>query len=173
MASSDDWLHRFNTGTDSVTATGTLAVERGQSTPVRLVGRLLGLPGPAVAETVLVRVQRRIDGDVIRERWIRTVGRTDLTTRQIRRGDQVDERIGSLQLSMRCHATVSDVWFLPIGAALVLGRWRLRLPDLLAPQAFARAWSSTPDAFDVAVSIRMPLVGTILSYRGHFTEVEK
>ena len=173
MASVDDWLHRFNIGTDSATATGTLTVDRGKSTPIRLLGLLMGLPPPAVAEAALVRVERRRDGASVHERWIRTFGTTNLTTRQIRTGNRVDERIGPVQLRIRCHATASNVWFTPLGAALVLGRWHLRLPDLVAPQACAHAWSSTADAFDIEVSIRIPLLGNIISYRGHFVEVEE
>ena len=173
MASVDDWLHRFNIGTDSVTATGTLTVDRGKSRPTRLLGLLIGLPPPAAAQTALVHVERRHDGASVHERWIRTFGTTNLTTLQIRTGHQVDERIGPVQLRMRCRATASDVWFTPRGAALVLGRWHLRLPDPVAPQACAHAWSSTADAFDVDVSIRIPLLGNIISYRGHFTEVKE
>src|SRR5215467_8331877 len=139
MANVDNWLHRFNIGTDSVTAIGTVAVERGKSTPIRLLGLLMRLPPPTVAETALVHVERRIEDASVHERWIRTFGTADLTTRQIRNGHQLDERVGPVQLRMRWHATVSDVWFIPAGAALVLGRWRLRLPDLVAPQAFAHA----------------------------------
>jgi hypothetical protein len=122
---------------------------------------------------VVVRVERRIDGATVHERWIRTFGAADLTTRQVRRGHRVDERIGPVQLRMHCHATASDVWFISIGAALVLGGWHLRLPALVAPQAFAHAWSSTADTFGVEVSIRIPLLGTIISYRGHLIEVEE
>lgn len=173
MANSDDWLHRFNTGTESVTAAGTVDIEHGQSWPTRLLATLLGLPPPVVAEPARVHVARRIEGASVHERWIRTFGTVDLVTRQIRVGERIDERIGPIELRICCHATAFDVWFLPAGAALILGRWRLRLPAALTPRAVAHAWSSATGAFDVDVSIRIPLLGIILSYRGHFIEVEE
>jgi hypothetical protein len=74
---------------------------------------------------------------------------------------------------MRCRATASDVWFLPDGAAVVLGRFAFPLPRLVAPSAYAHARSAGDRAFDVEVSVRVPPLGVLISYRGHFTEVDQ
>jgi hypothetical protein len=71
------------------------------------------------------------------------------------------------------RATPSEVWFIPDGAAVILGRLTFRLPGLVAPQARAHAWSGGGRSFDVEVSVRVPLLGVLMSYRGHFTEAEQ
>jgi hypothetical protein len=71
------------------------------------------------------------------------------------------------------RATPSEVWFIPDGAAVILGRLTFRLPGLVAPQAHAHAWSGGGRSFDVEVSVRVPLLGVLMSYRGHFTEAEQ
>jgi hypothetical protein len=170
---SDDWVHRFHLGTASATATGILDVEQGKSGPARLLGRLMGLPPAAVGQRARVRIVRSgpADGAATQETWIRTFGSVSLATRQVRTGERIVERAGPVELRMRCLATASDVWFIQDGAAVVIGRFGFRLPGLFAPQACAHAWSSGDGAFDVDVAVRMPLLGVLVSYRGHFTEV--
>jgi hypothetical protein len=168
----DDWVHRFHTGTASATATGILDVEPGKSRPARLLGALMGLPPAAVGQPARLRIVRSgpADGAATRETWTRTFGSISLNTRQIRNGERIAERAGPVELRMRCRTTASDVWFIPDGAAVVLGRFGFRLPDLIAPHACAHAWSSGDGAFDVDVTVRIPLLGVLISYRGHFTE---
>ena len=75
---------------------------------------------------------------------------------------------------MRLRATPSEVWFTPDGAAVILGPGApARLPGLVAPQARAHAWSSGGRSFDVEASVRVPLLGVLMSYRGHFTEAKE
>jgi hypothetical protein len=141
-----------------------------------MLGCLLHLPPPAVGQQARLRIVRRADGAdgaATQERWIRTFGSVSLATRQVRTGDRIAERTGPVELRMRCRTTASDVWFIPDGAAVVLGRLGLRLPALIAPQARAHAWSSGEGAFDVDVAVRIPLLGVLLAYRGHFTEEEE
>jgi Domain of unknown function (DUF4166) len=173
MANVDDWVHRFHTGTVSATAAGILDVDPGRSRPIRVLGRLMRLPPPAAGQAARLRIVRRVEGASMHETWIRTFGAVSLATRQVRTGEWIGERIGPVELRMRCRATTSDIWFIPAGAALILGRLRLRLPDPVAPQAYAHAWSSGDGAFDVEVSVRVPLLGGLMSYRGHFTEADE
>jgi Domain of unknown function (DUF4166) len=173
MANIDDWVHRFHTGTASATAAGTLDVDPGKSWPIRVLGRLMRLPPPAAGQAARVRVVRRAEGASIHERWIRTFGAVSLTTRQIRTGERIAERLGPVELGMDYRATASDIWFIPAGAAVVLGRLRVPLPEVVAPRACAHAWASGDRAFDVEVSVRVPLLGVLMSYRGHFTEARE
>lgn len=173
MTSADTWVIRFHLGTVSATAAGTLDVEPRKSWPARRLACLLRLPPAAVGQSARLRIVRRAEGDATHERWIRTFGPLDLTTRVIRTGERVRERAGPVELRMRCHATTSGVWFLPAGAAMVLGRFSLSLPGLIAPQAYAHAWPSGAGAFGVEVSVRAPLLGVLVAYRGHFTEEEQ
>jgi Domain of unknown function (DUF4166) len=173
MANVDDWVHRFHTGTASATAAGILDVDAGRSRPIRVLGRLMRLPPPAAGQAARLRIVRRVEGASMHERWIRTFGAVSLATRQVRTGERIGERIGPVELRMRCRATTSDIWFIPAGAAVVVGRLSIRLPGLVAPQAYAHAWSSGDGAFDVEVSVRVPLLGHLMSYRGHFTEADE
>jgi hypothetical protein len=173
MANADQWVHRFHTGTASATATGILDVSPGKSRPIRALSRLLRLPPAAAGQTARLRIVRRADGASVHERWIRTFGAVNLATQQIRVGERVGERIGPVELRMRCRATTSDIWFLPDGAALTVGRFSARLPGPVAPRAYAHAWSVGDSAFAVEVSVRIPLLGVLMSYRGHFTEAEQ
>jgi Domain of unknown function (DUF4166) len=172
-ANADAWVHRFHTGTASATAAGILDVDPGKSRPIRVLGRLMHLPPPAVGQTARLRIVRRVEGTSMHERWIRTFGALSLATRLIRTGERISERAGPVELRMRCRATTSDIWFVPAGAAVVFGRLSFRLPHLVAPQACAHAWSSGDGAFGVEVSVRVPLLGVLVSYRGHFTEADE
>jgi hypothetical protein len=175
MANEDDWVRRFHAGTASatVTAAGMVDVDPARSRPIRMLGRLMRLPPPAAGLTARLCIVRRAEGAVAHERWIRTFGTVRLATRLVRAGERAGERIGPVELRMRCRATASDVWFIPDGAAIILGRLSFRLPGLVAPRAYAHAWSSGDRAFDVEVSVRIPLLGVLMSYRGHFMEAEE
>jgi hypothetical protein len=172
MASADDWVHRFHAGTVSATAAGIADVDPRRSRPIRMLGWLMRLPPPAAAQTARLRIVRA-EGGSGHEEWIRTFGAVSLATRLVRAGERIGERAGPVELRMRYRATASDVWFIPDGAAIVLGRLSFRLPGLVAPRAYAHARSSGDDAFDVEVSVRVPLLGVLTSYRGHFTEAEQ
>lgn len=173
MANVDDWVHRFHTGTVSATAAGMVDVDPGQSGPIRMLRWLMRLPPPAVRQAARLRIVRQADGTSAHERWIRTFGDVRLATRLTRAGERIGERAGPMELRMRWRATASDIWFLPDGAAIVVGRLSFRLPGLVAPRAYAHAWSSGDGAFDVEVSVRVRLLGVVMSYRGHFTEADE
>ena len=131
------------------------------------------LPPPAAGLPARLCIVRRPEGAVDQEQWIRSFGAVRLVTRLARAGDRAAERFGPVELRMRCRVTQSDVWFIPDGAAIVLGGLTVRLPRLVAPRAYAHAWSSGGRSFDVEVSVRIPLLGVLMSYRGHFTEAKE
>ena len=170
MADGDDWVRRFHTGAVSVAAAGIVDVSPGHSAPARVLGRLMRLPPPAAGLPARLCIVRRCGGAAGREEWIRTFGGVRLATRLARAGDRAAERFGPVELRMLLRATPSEVWFIPDGAAVILGRLTFRLPGLVAPQARAHAWSGGGRSFGVEVSVRVPLLGVLMSYRGHFTE---
>jgi hypothetical protein len=172
-AGGDDWVRTFHTGTVSATASGTVDVAPGRSAPIRVLRRLMRLPPPAAGLPARLRIVRRPEGAVGYEKWIRTFGAVRLVTRLDWAGDRAGERFGPVELRMRCRATASDVWFIPDGAAIILGGLTVRLPRLVAPQACAHACSGGDRSFDVEVSVRIPLLGDLMSYRGHFWEAEE
>jgi hypothetical protein len=173
MTAGADWVHRFHTGAASAAAAGIADIGRGQSRPARILGWLLRLPPAAGGQSARLRIVRQTRGPVTYERWIRAFGTVTLATRQVRCGQRVRERVGPVELRMRYRVTESGIWYIPDGAAVILGRFSFPLPGLLAPQARAHAWSSGESAFGAEVSVRVPLLGVLLSYRGHFTEVDE
>jgi hypothetical protein len=173
MADGDDWVRRFHAGAVSATAAGIVDVPPGRSAPIRMLRRLMRLPPPAAGLPARLRIVRRPEGAADHEKWIRTFGGVRLATRLARAGERAAERFGPVELRMRFRATPSEVWFIPDGAAVILGRFAFRLPRLIAPQAYAHAWSSGDQSFDVEVSVRIPLLGVLMSYRGYFTEAEQ
>ena len=173
MTDGDDWVRRFHTGAVSAAAAGIVDVSPARSAPARVLGRLMRLPPPAAGLPARLCIVRRRGGAAGREEWIRTFGDLRLATRLARTGDRAAERFGPVELRMRCRVTPSEVWFIPDGAAVILGRLTFRIPGLVAPQARAHAWSGGGQSFDVEVSVRVPLLGVLMSYRGHFTEAEQ
>ena len=76
---------------------------------------------------------------------------------------------------MRLLADDTELRWAPDGAALRLGRHRLRLPARLAPQASASARGEQGDGtgaprFRLRVCIQAPLTGLLLSYTGYIEE---
>jgi hypothetical protein len=173
IADGDDWVRAFHVGAVSAAAVGTVDVSPGRSAPIRMLGRLMRLPPPAAGLPARLCIVRRPEGAAGHEKWIRTFGAVRLATRLARAGDRAAERFGPVELRMRCRATRSEIWFIPDGAAIILGRLTFGLPRLVAPQACAHAWSNGDRSFDVEVSVRIPLLGVLMSYRGHFTEAEQ
>ena len=149
MADGEDWVRRFHTGAVSATAAGTVDIAPARSAPARILRRLMRLPPPATGLTARLSIVRPAEGTVAQEQWIRTFGSVRLATGLVRAGERAAERFGPVELRMRCRATPSDVWFLPGGAAIILGPVTVPLPRLVAPQARAHAWSSGDRAFDV------------------------
>jgi Domain of unknown function (DUF4166) len=166
-------VRRFHTGAVSATVVGIVDVSPARSAPTRMLRRLMRLPPPAAGLPARLCIVRRPEGAADQEKWIRTFGAVRLVTRLARVGDRAVERFGPFELRMHCRVTQSDVWFIPDGAAIVLGGLTFRLPRLVAPRAYAHAWSSGDRAFDVDVSVRIPLLGVLMSYRGHFMEAKE
>lgn len=198
-----DWVRRFHLGAHSVRGRGVLDVQRGERWSGQVVGRLMRLPATAACVPVQVEVLRdrepreieyRRTGDRAPgsaagscrdpgwgpgqgrdERWVRQIGRRRMISRQSRDADRVQERFGPFELRMRLLTDDTELRWAPDGAALCLGRHRLRLPARLAPQASASARSEQGDGtgaprFRLRVCIRAPLTGLLLSYTGYIEE---
>lgn len=188
MDPQSDWMHRFHSGEDTVTGTGVLDVRRGRRWPPRLVGTLLRLPPTGRSVPVHVQVVRSRDGRTAegrsgpgptghrarrQERWIRQIGSRRLESVQTHDGSLVREHLGPVELRMRMVSDEAVVRWRPDGAALCVGRRRLRLPRWCAPRASAQVWTRPGfprPRFELRVRIDVPAVGLLLSYSGHLEE---
>lgn len=176
------WMWRFHLGEETVSGTGVLDVRRGPGLLGRVACALLGLPetGEAVPARVTVRRSTgpgpRTRDSPIAERWERTIGARELVNDQVRVGARGWEPHGPLEIRTRTVATPTEVNVVQEAAVLRLGHREIAVPGPLAPRVSARAWVEAGDAtrrpsrFHVEVRIIAPLIGELLSYRGHMSE---
>jgi len=146
-----------------VRAGGRLRVEHGRTHGARLLARLLGLPRASDASDARLIVTSAADG----ERWLRTFDDRPFDTRQYQTGEsQLAERIGLLEFRFRLAAAGSSLLFRQVGAAIVLGPVRLRLPAACAPIVDAREDPAGARQIRIHVRVTLPLLGPVLTYGG-------
>ncbi len=79
---------------------------------------------------------------------------------------ELAERIGLLELRFRLEASDGSLVFRQVGAALLLGSLRLRLPAASAPRVDAREDPAGARQIRVHVRVALPAVGPLLTYEG-------
>jgi hypothetical protein len=138
-------------------AEGRARVTRGRNPIARLVGSLIGFPPAADDVAVTVRFFER-DGVEV---WERRFGESRFQSRLAQRGDLLVESFGPLNFGFKLDADAH-------GLSMRLVRWwvgPLPMPLWLAPRGPAK--ETAPDGrFRFEVSIRLPLIGEIVSYDG-------
>jgi hypothetical protein len=139
---------------------GTFSVRRGRG----VAGWLAAIGGlPAAGESVPVTLELgRWAGS---ERWRRTFGDRTLTTTQSRDATELVERFGPVACRFRLEAREGALCFVQTGAALWLGRLRVRLPRWLSPRVAGMARASGAHV-RVEVSVAVPIVGLLVAYSG-------
>ncbi|WP_405150981.1 DUF4166 domain-containing protein [Sphaerisporangium sp. NBC_01403] len=172
------WMCRFHLGDETVSGIGVLEVLRGPGPLGRLACAVLGFPRTCTAVPARVTVRRSPgegQGRVV-ERWERTIGARRLVSVQSREGERGWERHGPLEIRTRTVASPGEVDVVQVGAVLRMGGREIPLPEPLAPRVFAHAWVEAgdrdrrPPRFHVAVRVTVPVVGVLISYRGHLRE---
>ncbi len=156
----------FHLGTATVRGSGTFVVRWGRRSAARLLARLLRLPGEGHAVPVRVEVERAGDHEV----WRRCFAGRSHVTRQLRRGRIHTERIGALQIRYHVRTSPTEVRYVQERASLGVPGFAVPLPRRLSPRISASAEGSGGDRFFVAVTVRAPFVGSLLSYAGYVTE---
>jgi uncharacterized protein DUF4166 len=140
---------------------GKLDVDRGRALAARALVRLLALP--EAGRHVPVSLERELAEDG--ELWRRRFADRALLTHQSARDGELVERLGAIACFFRLEARDGALHFVQTGAALCLGRWRLRLPRALAPRI---AGVAAPAGAAVRIDVRLsaPVAGLLLAYRG-------
>jgi Domain of unknown function (DUF4166) len=156
----------FHLGAKTVHGSGTFAVRWGQRSLARILARLLRLPREGPAVPVRVEIERMGD----REVWRRWFADRPYVTRQSRRGPIRIERIGALEIHYRLRSTRHEVRYVQERACVRMGRLAVPLLPHLSPMVTAWAAGPEGDRFFVAVSVRAPLVGPLLSYAGYMIQ---
>jgi hypothetical protein len=144
-------------------AAGQFSIDCGNGC-ARLIGRLMGLPPPAV--TVKTRLEIRSQEEV--EEWRRTFGDKPLISMQYAcSSGQLLERVGPFEIRFQVKAVNGELHYCQTGAAIWLGPWRLRIPLKLSPRVAAQEKASrAPNQVEVSVEVRLPLVGLLIRYEG-------
>ena len=145
-----------------VRARGHLRVDRGPNLLARLLATMLRLPRPSVAAETRLTV--RVTGNG--ERWERTIDGRPIATRQYESRQHLAERFGASEFRFALEARERSLFYVQRAAAFVLGRVRLRIPDVWAPRVEAREDPAGPTAIRVDVRVTLPLLGLLIAYDG-------
>lgn len=152
-----DPLRRFHGSPEGGALEGTFRVERGRG---RLRAWLANLGGlPPESERIPLRLDVRVAGE--EEHWTRSFGERRLRTRQFARDGRLVELHPPWKLKIRLGATREGMLLDHERCYL----WGIPLPGFLAPkvESFTEARG---EAWYVAVTIGMPLVGMVCRYSG-------
>jgi hypothetical protein len=137
-------------------ASGEAQVMRGRNPLAALAGALFGFP-PAGRHRLHVSFAER-DGQ---ERWTRDFSGRRFSSALSQRGECLVERFGAFRFAFNLPSDAK-------GLRMVMKGWwlgPLPLPLALAPRSEAREWEED-GRFRFDVSIGLPLLGTIVQYRG-------
>jgi hypothetical protein len=149
--------------TAPIRARGRFRFARGGGPLARLLAAVLRLPPDGAA--VETRLFVTAGGDV--ERWHRTFGDRPLNTSQYQAGAaELAERIGLLELRYHLEAAEGSLVFRQVGASILVGPARMRLPAAWSPNVQAREDPAGPHRISVHVRVTLPLTGALLSYDG-------
>ena len=154
----------MGSGTDVMArARGVLRVTHGEGAVARLVAFVMRLPPAGDAVETRLAVTPSGGG----EHWRRTFGTRALDTRQYPEGDDgFAERMGPIEFRFRREPCDGGTIFRQIGAAIVMGPLRARLPRWCAPNVSAREDRTGERSVRIDVLVSLPLVGPILGYAG-------
>jgi len=152
-----DALRRFHGSPAGGRLEGTFRVERGRG---RIRGWLADLAGlPPMGERIPLRLDVRVAGD--EEHWTRSFGEQHLRTRQLARDGRLLELHPPWKMKIRLGATRAGMLLDHERCYL----WGIPLPRFLAPRVETLV-EARGEAWFVAVTIGMPLVGMVCRYSG-------
>lgn len=143
---------------------GAFTICRGAHRLARLIVRLMRLPREGTDVPTELTIEPRGRG----ERWHRRFGDDNLVTwlRPARPDGCLAERFGIIECLVGLDVAAGGVSYRTIHAAMVIGPWRLRLPQWLAPRVDGSETPGPGDPVHVKVQLSLPPVGVLMSYTG-------
>jgi hypothetical protein len=119
---------------------------------LRILARLLGLPRPARAARISLRVAGTSRGEI----WRRRFDGRALVTRVALRQGVFSERCRGVELRFELRSDSAGLRYVQRGAALALGPFRLPLPAAIAPRVDAHDEAGRePFSVDFTVDLRL------------------
>ena len=142
-------------------ARGEAVVSRGRSLAARLIAEIFGFP-PAGNHPLHVSFEE--ENGI--ERWTRDFSGRCFTSRLSEEKGRLVERFGAFRFAF-------DLLPHDNGLSMEMRGWSflsVRLPLFLAPRSIAYEWAED-DRFHFDVSIALPLIGSIVHYRGWLQQI--
>jgi len=127
-----------------------------------LVGWFLRLP--TAGEAVPVRLHIDAAGDSLV--WRRSFASAVLTSRQRVRAPWLVETFGPFAIAFFVVGDADGLRYQQQRFGVRVGPWPLWLPRFLGPSVSADCRAAGDGAAQISVTMRVPLVGTVLSYSG-------
>jgi len=118
-------------------------------------------------EAKAAKVRLRITSEASGQRWERHFDDETFTTKQWTDGGSLVERFGSWELCFDLRVEEKALRYVQRGARLCLGAFRLRVPLAWAPLVSAKETSDGPQRVLVVVTVKLPVVGSLIAYDGH------
>ena len=137
-------------------AQGQATVTRGSNPLARLLAAIVGFPSEG-EHALHVHFEERCG----QESWTRSFSGHAFKSHLSQQGELLVERFGPFRFGFDLPSDAR-------GLTMVMRRWwigRLPLPLLLAPRSLAREWEAD-GLFHFDVPIALPLIGSIVHYRG-------
>jgi hypothetical protein len=102
------------------------------------------------------------------QRWERHFDDETFTTKQwADGGGSLVERFGAWELCFNLRVEEEALRYVQRDARLCLGTFRLRVPLAWAPLVSAKETGDGPERVLVAVTVTLPVVGSLIAYDGH------
>ncbi len=147
-------------------AAGRVVVARGKSMLAQLICAVARMPKSAEDAPASVRFDAIKDGEC----WVRDFGgrrfQTTLKAIRYRGAMQLTERFGLILFHLDANARREGIDLIPVGAYL----FGLPLPAFLRPAAAGRV-RAEGGKYRFDVTVRAPLAGDVITYRGWLTPV--
>ena len=156
----------FHRGSGTRIWHGEAEVETGRNPVSRLVARMAGFPARAGRATIRVTTETAAG----RSRWARDF-QGHVTRSALQRGTdrtRVIERMGLVTLTLALRATAGRL-HIDVAGIAVLG---VPLPRFLCPISETIEYQDAQGRFAFDVSARLPMLGRLIRYHGHLTELE-
>ena len=161
-------VRRAHRGKDGGQWRGRLRVKPGRSLAARIARILLRLP--AAGQSVPTRLTIESNGKT--ERWKRYFGATCLLTTQTSdSAGNLVERVKCAELRFRLSVVDGNMLYSQVGAALCIGPLRLSLPRVLWPRVTAHEQAAGTNRTKVCITVSLPMIGLLTSYKGEMKEV--